>query len=302
MRSLSSLLALLALLVVPALASAQDEYTIKLKKSTKGTQTREHKVETENEETKVTDNDGKLLDEKKKNSTLTVTYEQTVLERPDPKKKASVLKRVYEKAVVKDEDGMRDLPYQGKTVLIEKKDGKYRFSYEKGAEITGEEAKWLDKEFNPKHKDDSDIDFEALMMPTKPLKVGGSWKMPMEEFCKSFEKSAGLRVHADKATGTGTLVKAYKKDGRQFGDLIIKMEMPIKAGVENGNETPLQPGSVMGLDVKMSMCIDGSVEDGHGVVSWHMKATALVPADNPQARVDVTVRASEEITTTELPK
>jgi hypothetical protein len=290
-----------AFLAVPALAPAQESYTIKIKKSAKGSWTREQKTEDNLESTKVSDNNGKTLDEKKKTTKLVSVYDQTVLERPDPKKKATALKRTYEKAVVTTEEGTKDLPYQGKTVIIEKKDGKYHFKYENGGEITGDAAKWLDKEFN-REKEESDIDYEELMLPKMAVKTGETWKIPMDELVKAFEKDSKMTTHADKCTGTGTLVKAYKKDGRQWGDMQFKVQMPLKSAKEGNTDIALQPGSVVVLEANVSACIDGSVEDGKALVTWQLTGTALVPADNPMARVELQFRSTSDSTTTEVLK
>jgi hypothetical protein len=295
-----TLLAMLALVLLPLASQAQETYTIKIKKSIDGSTTRDDKVEVNVEEIKVSDTNGNLLDEKKETTTLSSIYVQTTLERPDVKKKATALKRIYEKATVKDKDGTRELSYQGKTVIIEKKDGKYRYKIENGAAITGDAAKWLDKEFN-QEKESSDLDMDRLMLPSKAVKAGESWKIPMADFIKDFEKG-GWKTIADKSTGTGKLVKAYLKDGKQFGDLEYKLEIGVKSVKESDGEIVFQPGAALVMEIKMSMCIDGSLEDGRVTFQWRLKGTALVPTDNPKARVDLHIQATIEGTTTELLK
>jgi hypothetical protein len=293
-------LAVLTCLVLPLPALAQDTYTIKTNRSTKGTTTREHKVETEVVNSKVTDLGGKVLEEEASTTTVTSTFEQTVLERPDLKKKPTVLKRTYEKAIVKEGKETKQLPYEGKSILIEKKDGKYHYRYASGGDINGHAAKWLDKEF----KDDeekSDVDFEQLLLPTKAVAVGESWKISMTELVKDLEKK-GIKVQADKSTGTGTLLKAYKKDGRQFGDLHFKLDFPLKSLKVKDSEISFQLGSTIVIEAKTSVCIDGSLEDLSSILSWQWKGTGVTPPDNPQVRVEFSIRSTVEVSSIVLKK
>ncbi len=134
------------------------------------------------------------------------------------------------------------LPYQGKTIIIEKKDGTFGFRYEGGGAINGDDAKWLDKEFND-DKEDSGFDLESKLMPAKAVAVGDSWKIDMADIVKDFGKQGKMEGDAAKAAGTGKLLKAYKKDGRQYGDLQFKLEIPVKSITAEGNTIPLQPGA-----------------------------------------------------------
>jgi hypothetical protein len=294
MRRLIGLLALAVLIAVPASALGQETYTIKIKKATKGSQSHEERVQSETSVVKVLDLNGKELQVEKKGSTVSTVFEQTVLERPDPKKKATSLKRAYEKANVKSGSIVKDLPYQGKTVLIEKKGDTYTFKIEGGGAITGEDAKWLNKEFNESSKDEPDVDIDELILPTKPVKVGESWKIPTAEFVKFFEKTSGMTTFGDKATGTGTLTKAYKKDGRQFGDMQIKLEIPLKTFKQMDKEVPFEKGAAMVIDAKVSGCIDGSLEDSAGTMGFSITGTAVLPPDNPMFRLDLSIQNTEQ--------
>jgi hypothetical protein len=292
--------ALTVCLLLPLHAQAQETYTIKLKKSVKGSWTREQRVDTELDTSKITDNDGKVLQEKDDSVVQTLIYDQTVLERPDVKKKPTALKRTYEKATVTIKKETKVLPYQGKSVLIEKKGEKFQFRYEGGGEITGEDAKWLNKEFNDKKDDDFDID--AVLQPKNPVKAGETWKIPMAEIIKSLEKE-NLVLYADKCQGTGKLVKAYKQDGRQFGDLLYKFEIPLKAIKTKDGDIVMQAGVALIMELKASACIDGSVEDAVGQITQVFNGVGLFPsADNPQARFTFATRNQLEASTKEVLK
>jgi hypothetical protein len=263
-------------LVFAGAGQAQEVFTIKLKKETKGTSTNHVKNVTSLEHTKITDSKAKVLQEEKKESAASEAYEQTILEKPDPKKPATALNRTYKKAVLTVDKMEKALPFQGKAVKIEKKDGPYRFYYQGGAEITGEDAAYLDREFN-KDQADSDFDIEEKLLPGKAVKVGESWKVPVQEIAKEFEKIMPMGFDASKATGTGKLLKAFKKDGRQHGDLTYRLEFPTLAVKTPQGEVKFMPGAALVMDITLSTCIDGTALDGNSTLNITFNGVAMIP-------------------------
>jgi hypothetical protein len=295
------ILAVAALCLLPLAAQAQDTYTIKVKKGAKGSITHEQRIDTESSSMTFTDNAGTLITEQSNKSVQTQVFQQTILEKPEGKKPPT-LKRTYEKAVVVADNETQVLPYQGKSVLIENKDGKFIFRYEGGDEITGDDAKWLRKEFKDREpgKDD-EPDIEKMLFPNQAVKVGETWDIPMAEFVKKCEQE-NLVVFADKCKGTGKLVKAYKKNGSQFGDFVVKLEMPVKAAKSPDGEIVMQTGT-MAMELKLSVCMDGSVEDSRGQFSLQFNGEALLPsADNPLGRGTFSAGFLRDGTTTEVAK
>ena len=289
-----------ALFLVPLVGQAQVTLTIELKKETKGTTTKEVKNSTEVEKINVYHNNG-TIEGTFKTTVLNSVYQQTVLEKPDAEKKATALKRTYEKAVVNAQKGRQVLPYQGKTILIEKKYDKYHFTYEDGGEITGDDATWLEKEFN-KDAPENEFDFKKHLLPAKAVAVGESWTLNMPELLKDMEKTTKMAGDPRTAKGTGKLVKAYKKDGRQYGNLLFKLAIPIKSATQQDKEIKFQPGSVLKLDWTLSVCIDGTAIDGKSAISVQFNGAANVPADNPQARMEIASRTNGDETTQEVAK
>jgi len=293
-----------ALLLVPLAAQriqsqgqGQETYTLKLKKGEKGSTTHVQKTQNELSDVKIADNTGNALKDELKKQVKTSTYDETILERPDSKKKPTGLKRTYQKATVKVDEDTKVLPYQGKTIIIEKKGGKFQFRYENGGEITGPDAELLDNEFN---KDKADIDMDALMLPGKAVAVGEVWMLPTAAFAEAFDKENKLQVDADKSKATGKLTKAYKKDGKQYGDLEFTFEFPVKLiRGEGGENIVCEPETVLILTWKASSCIDGSLQDARTKGTMHFKGLALIPSpDNPMFRLNVSMRGdSEEIVT-----
>jgi hypothetical protein len=276
---------------------AQETYTIKIKKGVKGSTTKVEKSETGTESIKITDNSGTALNETTKKQDKTWVYEETILEQAGPKKKPTMLKRTYEKATVKSGDEISVLPYQGRTILIEKKNGKFQFHYENGALVRGEDAEHLDKEFN---KDNSKFDFQALLLPPKAVAVNETWKIPIAEMMKAWEKDGKLTVDPDKTSASGKLLKAYKKDGRQFGDMVFTLELAVKTIQAENGEMTCEPGTIMNLEFKVSACIDGSTDESVSQSNMRFKGLVLYPsADNPEARVTFTIQGASEQTVKE---
>ena len=79
------------------------------------------------------------------------------LDKPEGQRPTS-LRRHYDKAVAGAAGEVKSLGFEGKTVLIEEKDGQYSFKVKGGAELAGEDAAPLDKEFNQEKDDKAGLD------------------------------------------------------------------------------------------------------------------------------------------------
>ncbi|MBY0527121.1 MAG: hypothetical protein K2R98_27245 [Gemmataceae bacterium] len=291
-------LAVVSALLISPLVHGQETYTLKLKKSAKGDVNQVEKSSSEQTQNKIVDDQQKSLQDKTEKKAESYAYRETILER-DGDKPPTRLRRAYEKASVTTDGKTTELPYQGKTVLIEKKDGKFRFEIEGGKELTGEDAAYLSKEFNKKN--DDELDFERAILPKKAVAVGETWKIDMEPLGKDFEKATMLPMDLGKCTGTGKLVKAYKQDGKQFGVLEIKLEMPLKAG--KVDKLVVDSGSRVKVDVTMDVCVDGTAETGvvKAKMGIELKATIPLPGEK-DAKLTLIADGIQEEKHKELPK
>jgi hypothetical protein len=307
MRRNLCLLLVAGLLVGAAPVRIEDAYTIKVKKNGKGDVTTEDKQEIEDSKVKIEDPDGKVLQDKKEVKTTTQAYKETILEK-EAGKKATKLRREYTKATVKTGDDEKTLPYQGKTVLIEKKDGKFHFTIEGGAELTGKDAALLNKSFNKDAKDDSDgDDLEKAIFPKKPVKVNESWSIDAPALIKSFEKDSNQPIPVDKAkvAGTGKLLKAYKKDGKQYGVLDIHIDVPLKGDfpLGPGQSAPVRAGSTMTMRIKVDGCIDGTSSDAVTEMSMDMDLNAVIKAaGGKEYKMSLVLKQKEKGTEKDLSK
>jgi hypothetical protein len=257
----------LVLLAGGAGAGEPKTYTIKFKEGGKGDAVVIKTSETFTSHSKLVDGAGKTHQDEKEKFHNSDEFEETILEKPAKEPYATKLKRQYKTALTEENGKKRTLPFQGKTILIEKKDGKYKFQIEGGKELTGEDAQELDDEFN---KERSDMRANKLYAPNKAVALNEMWKIDPEPFLKGLQKEGGVEVDKGKIVATGKLTKVYEKDGRQFGVLIFHIEAPIKSLLAGVAPPAAKVSDVAG---KMTMlrtvdgCIDGSSE------AWSIKGT-----------------------------
>src|SRR5262245_24969931 len=130
---------LLALLAAPALAD-ETTYTLKIKDHPDAGKSVAVKVrEAETRRTKILDSTGAVSGDEKKEEVLEEDYTDTVLEKGDkgPKK----FKRTYTRAVEGEKGKPEARSHDGKTVVFENKDGKYRLTVEGKDRLNKEDEK-----------------------------------------------------------------------------------------------------------------------------------------------------------------
>jgi hypothetical protein len=285
----SVLLTLAAVLATTVPAQAQ-LYDIKIRKSAQGDVMLMEKTGTEENKTILQDNTGKdVMDLSQPKKTHHYVFTETVVAKAAGADKATKLTRKYTKA--ESSEGGKDgtLPYQGKTVLIEKKGEKYEFRIEGGGELTGKDAEALDKEFNGKDK--GGPDFEKMILPNKKVAVGESWKIDTEPLLKEMAKSGELVPDPTKFTMSAKLTKAYTKDGRQFGVIRLEWNMGMKGVGGGGKSIPVDPAkNKMTVTADLDICIDGSASVGTMTAS--MAIDMMFPIPDQPLRAIATIRGT----------
>jgi hypothetical protein len=277
------LLVLVGLLAAAAPVRVNDAFNIKLKKSSKGDITQRKNEESEASHAKVEGPDGKVINEEKKSKTTIEEYKETILAK-EKGKRATKLRREYSKAILKANDKEKTLPYDGKTLLIEKKGDKYHFTIEGGEEVKGEDAQSLNQMFNNRVDDSDNEQLEKAFLPKKPVAVNDMWKIDPEELVKALAKGKqALPVDQSKVTGTGMLLRAYKKDGRQYGIFNIEVKLPLKGDFPLGPnaKAPIREGSILSR-IKLDTCIDGTSNDTVSEMSMKTDFVAGIKAPGGQ--------------------
>ncbi len=273
----------LAALALTAGARADDAYTIKL--SLAPDVGKSIVVKTHDKETNATTlfgPDGKEVLSNKDTGERDEVYTETVLEKGDgPAKK---FKRTYEKATRTAAGKTFDLPFQGRTIVFELKDGKYQ--------ATAEGTPALDKGLltalagtEDRTRDASDL--EAII-PTKPVKVGDKWAVDVKLLAKSLGKDKGPEIDPDKSKGEVTLTKAYKKDGRQFG--VIEMTVNVAFKTLPGGLT-FDPPAKGDMTAKLDIAIDGLGPVGTETNTHALKGKGVVTDGGEKRTVDLSINS-----------
>jgi hypothetical protein len=279
-------LVLVGFLAAAAPLRVDDAYEIKIKKSDKGAVIQQKKESSEESHLKVEGPGGKALADKNDSKTTIEEYKETILEKVKGKRPTKV-RREYAKAVIKSGEDEKPLAYDGKTLLIEKKDGKYHFTIEGGEKLKDKDAEALSRSFNkPVGDDDEGNEVEKVILPKKPVAVNGTWKIDIEDLSKAMSKddSQPFPIDKSKASGQGKLLRAYKKDGRQYGVFDINVNLPLKGDfpLSKDQKAPIQPGSKMTLHAKVDACIDGTSSDSVSETAMSIDLVALISTPGGQ--------------------
>jgi hypothetical protein len=293
-----SLAAVAGLLAGPVRAGDQQTYTIKLKKYA---EVKNYRIETIDDGTQglqAEDLKGNIAQKKDDKIGDHYAYRQTILELKPGAARATRLRRQYEKARVVRKGETVKLPYEGKTVLIEKKGDKYTFRIEGGDEITGADAEDLDITFN--RDTPEGLTVEEAVLPRKPVRVNEPWQIDLAALRKALRREGGLELDTDPNTTkiTGKLTRVYEKDGRRFGVMVYRIKSRVKGMVKGAEQIKAEPSSLMDVEVKLDACIDGSarIRDERTNGTLRLSVVGPDPAE-PQRRMifDFRMKQSKKI-------
>jgi hypothetical protein len=250
-------IALLGFAVTPLVAPAQ-EYAIKLGKPGPGDQSQVKADNSTEVEFKILDSNGQAIMEKKEVKGHNFIFRETGIERAAGGGDLVKLKRAYKKAARIVDGDRRTLPFQGETVMIEKsKDGPFSFQIVDGETLMGEDIKELHEEFNK----GGASKLVELFLPRKAVKAGETWKVDVNLLAKEFSKDGKIEIDAAKSTGSGKFVKAYQKDGKQFGVMELTVTMAVSHLVgDDGNKNPTKVGKIT-IKIELDGAIDGSLAE-----------------------------------------
>jgi hypothetical protein len=281
MRS-HSFWAFLAALALTAGARADDDtYTIKLKHGPEvGKSVTVTDTDTKTQSNKVSDSDGKVIDDGKKHTEKQdEVYTETVLARGD--KDATKYKRTYEKATRTHDGKTEERSYQGRTVLFEKKGDKFTVTAEGDKPLSKEDLDDLTRKAN-----DADTSRDEIFLPGKPVKVGDTWTVKGEDLVKTLGKGGNL--DPKNSSAEGKLVKVYKKDNHQFG--VIEMTLKLAPAATPGIKYEKTP--VVEMKITLDTAIDGSTASGVMSMTGSMAAKGTAEAAGKTFTVDTSIEMS----------
>jgi hypothetical protein len=233
---------------------------------------------------KVTDAAGKVVNDQKIDNSSEEDYTLTVLAKSG--KHLKKYKRAYTKAERHLGKKVQTRPYEGRTVLFEEKDGKYQVRAEGKPELKPADLADLVRLANDKKAEG----LTERLVPKKPVKVGGTWEITG----KGLQQLASVFGDADtsKCKAEGKLVKAYKKDGKQFGVVEIDLSLALK----EVKGMTFDPGKIT---VTLDGCIDGSSPTGTMTVAG--KITGHQAVEKGGMKLTVNTSTTLSITQENLP-
>jgi hypothetical protein len=292
MKRTQLILALAALFVVSAALQAQETYTIKLKERGEGETAVIKRKETTSTKVVVSVGGNQVVDTREIKSEVKEFKEQYL--KLDDKKIATKLQREYAKVELTKDNKKEEGALAGKTVIIEKKGNAYDFTYKNGDKVEGQAAAELAIEFGKKKQESAVL--EKLMLPPGAVKVGDTWKIDVAKIAELFGKDEAVGLDVKKSVSEGKLIKAYKKDGRQFGVMKFKLDMPLDYIGKGKEQLKFTSGAKMIVDIDFDVCIDGGSENGVMTMKMNMKGMATLAAlEGATAMMDVSVDGSQVI-------
>jgi hypothetical protein len=121
------------------------------------------------------------------------------------------------------------------------------------------------------------------------VRLNESWKLDAPALAADFEKGGRMEIDAAASTATAKLVKAYKRDGRQFGVVEVRLVFPLKALRIGPNKLPLLNGAKMMAEYTGDGCIDGSRHIGAGKFRFETDCRAEI--NRGEQKFQMTLRA-----------
>jgi hypothetical protein len=281
MRSHSVCVALAALALTTG-TRAEDAYTIKLKR---GPEVGKSTVLKDNNEhtatTRFLDADGnptaKDMKHTEKNEEV---YTETVLEKGDGH--ATKFKRTYTKATRTQDGKTETRSFEGRTLIFEEKNGKFTVAVEGDKPVSKEDLEMLTRKVN--EQDDAQ---EDVLLPTKPVKVGESWKVDAKALVKAFSKNG--KLDPEHSGAEGKLVKVYQKDGHQYGTLELTVRL-APGTTPPGVKFDKPP--VVGMKITLDTAIDGSTTAGKMAMTGGVASKATVEQMGMKLTIDNKVELS----------
>jgi hypothetical protein len=271
------------------LAAPGQEFAIKFAKPGPGEAFQVKKESEADANIRALNGDNQAVFEKKEIKTHTYAFREVGIERAQGGGDLVKLKRTYKKAQRTIDGDRRALIYQGETVLIEKKEGGHSFKIEGGEALEGEDAKELAEEFN---KGDMSKLLEAFQ-PRKTVKVDDTWTFDVAMLAKEFAKDGKIVIDPAKSTGSGKLLKAYQKNGKQFGVVELTITLAVSHFDHDGNKAPTKDSKIV-IKLERDGAIDGSMDATQLKVAFDGDIRAAINANGMDLTLEITIRAKVE--------
>ncbi|MBL8799401.1 MAG: hypothetical protein JNM56_36295, partial [Planctomycetia bacterium] len=167
-----------------------------------------------------------------------------------------LLRRNYALAVDRIGSETRKLPYEGRVIVFEFKDGKYQATALGEPPVSPDELAVLARRV-------SRPDLIQLYLPNKPVAEGESWTIDVARAAPVL--ADGTDVDAPRSSGTGTLTKAYMKPGSRslYGVIDFDLKFAVINRVFQGKQKlAWEPGTFLEFKGTIDTAIDGTTSEG----------------------------------------
>jgi hypothetical protein len=247
-------LILAVLLAIPRGAHAQDSYTLKLPAAAKGDVNRVAFSMRQSFGLIKLDVFGNEIRNDNNDATSALTYVDTILDQAGGQ--TTRFRRQFERAV-QTVNGCQPIPMlcDGKTVLVEVKDGKTQATWEGGEMVPDSFAHQM--ELILKGSRDSFASFcKVDPLPSLPVKVGETWTVNIAKLVNDCEAKHGCEIKG--ASGSATLQKVEKRGASLFAVMSVKVQVPLTCIVQGDKRISLNDGCGMTWESTYDFCVDGT--------------------------------------------
>lgn len=181
-------------------------------------------------------------------------YTEQIVEMPADAPGPTKVTRIYKVAKKTDfkSKQLKSSSFEGKTLVLEKKGGKYQ-SLVDGKEVEAFELFKLDGEL----KGSDDKKMLDILLPTQPVKVGDTWNISSQKLLEDMKLPKSTVVDESKSKLTGKLARVYAQDGKQRGVI----ELDVRIEVKPDGKDKKDKGGWLTLTGTVDLVIDGSVPD-----------------------------------------
>lgn len=193
-------------------------------------------------------------------------FTETLLAKSGPR--PTKFKRVYEKATELTAGNWAPRSFQGRTMLFEWQNDRYRVTPEdKGALPKADLAELTDRAgLETEHS------LNGAVTPDRRVKINDTWEVDLRPFAAHLGQDSTFDPKQSK--GEARLVRVYARDGRQFGVLDIDLRLMV-VGLRGAKVAP----SPLEMNVTYDAAIDGS--GPAGAMTYSGKLTVRRELDRP---------------------
>lgn len=182
-------------------------------------------------------------------------YTEEVLERQGDR--AVRVRRDYTTAQTTKSGFTRPEVYQNSTVLIDYFGGEYRFRFDGGRQLVGEETFHLLESYSnlPRVAPEE-------RLPRAPVRLNERWPLARDVALRMFTSASGMTLDPARTSVTGELTRVYQQGDRQHGTLVFRGDIGYTGpGQMYGPGATLLPGGHTQATITVDTCIDGPASD-----------------------------------------